>query len=429
MLKVFELNLEEDKMNKRVAVTGYGAVCSLGKNTEEIWDSILAKKIGYTYWEHPDKSVKAKYFGRIKFPLELQMFSKKILKNMPRFAKLGLMASREAINMAFGSSQATVVSEYYEPKDCGVIFGTGWGGIDETIENNDLYVNTGFASTLSNLFAMPSIGTASIALNWNLRGYQNTPSAACATGSISIGDAYERIKMGKAKMMLAGGGESILGNYGIWTVDILGALSKEQVEPKNACCPFSAGRTGFILSEGAGVICLEEYESAKSRGANILAEITGFASFTDAYDMTAPAPDLAGRVWAIKDAISDAQIMNDDVDYINAHGTSTQLNDLNETLALKEVFSEKIYNIPVSSTKSYTGHLIAATGAIETIFCIKSIESSIIPATINFHEKDINCDLNYVPNEHMRKKVKRTLNINYGFGGSNSCLVIQKVDE
>lgn len=415
-------------MKNRVVITGMGAICSLGNNTNDIWNSILNKKIGYQYWKHPDDNVKSKFFGRIDSALNTQSFSKKILKNLPRFGVLGLIAANEAVMMAFNDSSKTALEKHYHPKDCGVIFGTGWGGIDDTIENNNQYENTGFASTLSNLYAMPSICTASIAINWNCRGYQNTPSAACATGTISIGDAYELIKNGKAKVMIAGGSESIRGNYGIWTVDILGALSKEQKDIFKACCPYDKNRSGFVLSEGAAALVLEDYSTAIKRGANILAEITGYSNTTDAVDVTAPSPDLLGRIWALEDAIKESNLSINQVDYINVHGTSTQLNDQNETLALKEYFKELIYDIPVSSTKSYTGHLIAATGALETIFCVKSIIDEVLPATINLRNPDPNCDLNYIPNNHLNKKIENAVNINYGFGGSNSCLVIKRLN-
>lgn len=415
----------------RVVVTGYGSICSLGKNTKEIWQAVLDKKKGYDIWDDPGKGVSARIFGKINAPLELDRFSKKILKNTPRFANLGLIAADEAFTMAFGESQQ--YSDYYESHECGVIFGTGWAGFDSSSVNYYAYSDPESlsASAHSCFNSMPSIATAVISVNWNLKGYQNTPIAACATGNIAIGDAYEIIKSGKARMMMAGGGESLMQPFTVWSVDVLGALSKEKTDLNKACCPFSADRSGFILSEGAAVVCLERLEDAQKRNATILGEIVGYANHSDAYvNLTAPAPDLVGRVTTIKNAIEYAELNLNDIDYINAHGTSTPMNDFNETQVLKEVFGDLAYEIPVSSTKSYTGHLIAAAGGIETIFCLKSLEENIIPATINLNNPDPKCDLNYVPNEHLTNQdLNHVLNVNYGFGGANSCLVIKRYIE
>lgn len=414
--------------SQRVVITGYGGICSLGNDSKEIWQSLLDKKIGYDFWDEPGKGISARVFGRIKVPLNLNKFSKKILKNMPRFAELGIIAADEAITMAFGEVQN--IAAHYDSRDCGVIFGTGWAGFDCSSVNFFAYSDPDAlsASSHSCFNSMPSIATSVISVNWKLNGYQNTPVAACATGNIAIGDAYEIIKNGRAKMMLAGGGESLMQPFTIWSVDVLSALTKETADIKKACCPFSLERSGFVLSEGAAVVCLERLEDALERNAKIYGEVIGYANYSDAYiNLTAPAPDLVGRVTTIKKAIEYADINIDDIDYINAHGTSTPMNDYNETLVLKEVLGKLAYNIPISSTKSYTGHLIAAAGSMETIFCLKTLEHNIIPATINYSTPDPKCDLNYVPNEHLRdKKIKNVINVNYGFGGANSCLVIKR---
>ncbi|WLI76611.1 beta-ketoacyl-[acyl-carrier-protein] synthase family protein [Kosakonia sp. H02] len=415
----------------RVVITGYGAICSLGEDSEKIWQSVRDKKMGYEEWDDPGKGISAKFFGRVTYPLKLEKFSRKILKNTPRFAEFGLLATDEALTMAFGDEQD--IFSYYDSRDCGVIFGTGWAGFDSSTINYYAYADPESlsASAHSCFHSMPSIGTSVISVNWKLRGYQNSPVAACATGNIAIGDAYEVIKSGKARMMLAGGGESLMQPFTIWSVDILGALSKEQQEAAKACCPFSLDRSGFILSEGAATVCLERLEDALARNATIYGEVIGYANHSDAYaNLTAPAPDLVGRTTTIQRAIEYAQLEIDDIDYINAHGTSTPMNDYNETLVLKEVFGSRIYDIPVSSTKSYTGHLIAAAGSMETIFCLKSITDNMIPATINLNNPDPKCDLNYVPNNHLfGQRLNHVVNINYGFGGANSCLVIKRYEE
>ncbi|QZO13369.1 beta-ketoacyl-[acyl-carrier-protein] synthase family protein [Pseudoalteromonas piscicida] len=411
----------------RVAITGYGAICPLGNSVPEIWKSIIEYRLGYAKYTHPNKSVTAKFFGRIEQPINVSKFSKKILKSMPRFGRLGLIAADEAIEMAFGQEPLATLDEFYDPFDRGIIFGTGWGGEDTSIANNNSYIKYGVASPVANLECMPSVGTGLMSINWNLRGYQNTPVAACATGNIAIGDAYEIIRSGRAKMMLAGAAESVLDDYNVWTLDVLGALSKEQNDVEKACCPFSADRSGFVLTEGSAAMILENMEDAVRRGANILGEITGYANYSDAYDITAPAVDLKGRIMTIEKAIERAQLKNNDIHYINAHGTSTPLNDANETQAIKEVFQEDAKRIPISSTKSYTGHLVSASGIIESIFCLKTMEDDMVPATVNLKTPDEKLDLDFTPNEHRTVKgIENVLNINYGFGGCNSALVLRR---
>jgi len=416
--------------SRRVVITGYGAISSLGENSTDIWQAVLDKKIGYDFYHNPGKGISARVFGRINTPLDLSKFSKKILKNTPRFAELGLIAADEAITMAFGEEQG--LSSHYDQRECGVIFGTGWAGFDCSAVNYYGYSDPDAlsASAHSCFHSMPSIASSVISVNWKLKGYQNTPIAACATGNIAIGDAYEIIKSGKAKMMIAGGSESLMQPFTIWSVDVLGALTKETNDLRKACCPFSKDRSGFVLSEGAAAVCLENLEDALARNATIYGEIVGYANHSDAYvNLTTPAPDLVGRVTTIQKAMEYAGVGVDDIDYINAHGTSTPMNDYNETLVLKEVFGTRAYDIPISSTKSYTGHLIAAAGGIETIFCLKGIENNMIPATINLDTPDPACDLNYVPNDHLfEQKLNYAININYGFGGANSCLVLKRFD-
>lgn len=411
---------------RRVAVTGYGALCSLGNSVDEIWDSIGQYKVGYRRVEHPEAPIVARFFGVMDNKPPRKQFSKAILKFLPEFAKLGMSAAAEAIHSAFGD---TDLDQLCDPFERGVIFGTGWGAQDESTINNNAFRDGGTASPFSNLLVMPSVATAAISMQWNLRGYQNTPVAACATGSIAVGDAYEVIRSGRAKVMLAGGCESIREGFGVWSIDALRALSKEQEVLERACCPFSLDRSGFVLSEGAAVLCLEDYEFAKARGARILAEIVGYGNYSDARDITSPAEDLLARTMTIRTACAQAGMPADAIDYVNAHGTSTPLNDLNETQALKLALGNAAKYVPISSTKSYTGHLIAATGAIESIFCIKTLQTGLMPATIHLARPDPECDLDYIPNEHRHKPgLRHVLNLNYGFGGSNSALIFAAAD-
>lgn len=411
---------------RRVVVTGYGCITSLGENTDDTWNAIVDYKLGYKKYEHEDKSIKAKYFSFIEEKKErYKGFPKQILRSVPTFAKYSLVAAREAIMHAFGTTENLAAS--YDPFDCGVIIGTGWGGLDQAFDIRDEYRDTGFCNSAGSLISMPSIAAAACTLSWNLRGYQNTVIGACATGTIAIGDAYEVIKAGRAKMMIAGGSESIRTENNLWSIDVLQALSKEQDDITKACCPFSKDRNGFVLAEGAAVMCLEERQHAIDRGANILAEITGYGHYSDARDLSAPAEDMEARKRSILTAMYQADKKPADIDYINAHGTSTPLNDLNESNTIKVALGKAAYDIPISSTKSYTGHMIAASGSFEAIVCVKTIETGILPATVNLNNPDPECDLNYIPNKHIvGAKVNTVMNLSCGFGGLNAALIIER---
>lgn len=412
--------------NRRVVVTGYGALTSLGETASESWQSIMDSKVGYAKLELENKNIKARYFAFLhENKARYRGIPKPILRCLPSFAKNALVVARGAIEMAFGNP--VLLADHYAPHQCGVIIGTGWGGLDEANAQRDGYRDTGYGSPFGSLITMPSVATGACTLMWNLRGYQNTVVAACATGTIAIGDAYEAIRSGRAKMMLAGGSESLRGETNIWNIDVLNALSKEQDEETLACCPFDSKRSGFVLAEGASVLCLEEMEGARQRGATIYGEITGYGSFSDARDFTAPAEDMEARIKAIEYALDQAGKKPEDIDYINAHGTSTQLNDLNETNAIKAALGGAAFGIPISSTKSYTGHLIAAAGSFESIVCLKAIETKVLPGTLHLTDPDPTCDLNYLPNRHHHaERVDTTMNLSFGFGGANAALIIER---
>ncbi len=412
--------------SRRVVVTGYGALCSLGENSADIWDAIMNYQVGYRVHELADKTVKAKFFGFMSDDkTRYKGFPKTILKMLPRFAKNAMVATREAIDMAFGH-EATM-EEFYGPFERGVIIGTGWGGLDDGLMNHDDYRAIGVSSSFSTVMSMSSIATAAISMHWRARGYQNTAVAACAAGTMAIGDAYEVIRSGRAQMMLAGGSEALKLDSAVWAIDVIQALSKEQEHARRACCPFSQSRSGFILSEGAAILCLEDYERAVKRGAKILGEIVGYGNYTDAQDITAPADDMLARVAAIQTAMNSAGMTPSDIGYVNAHGTSTPMNDVNESESIKLALGRQAYGTPISSTKSYTGHLIGAAGAIESIFCLKAMEHGIVPATNHLDEPDPACDLDYVPNQHRRTPVPSALNLSFGFGGANCAVIYRQV--
>lgn len=408
---------------KRVVVTGYGAVTPLGDSAQASWQAIMDKQLGYRYVDKTAKNIQSHFLGLIDNEPNLKGVPAAIRRRLPRHSRLALGAAREAMDMAFSG---VAPAEYYDPLMCGVIMGTGWAGLDESYMSVSEFDAKGVTSPFNCFYAMPSVTTAACSQFWDLRGYQNTTIAACATGTMAIGDAFEVIRGGRAAMMLAGAGESLRTDCAVWNIDVLGALTHESTEPTRASCPFSADRSGFVLSEGAAVLCLEERESAIARGATIYGEITGYANFSDAFDFTSPAEDGVARVKTIQAALQQANISPEALDYINAHGTSTMLNDLNETEALKKALGSVAYKIPISSTKSYSGHLIAAAGSFESIICLQAIQHSIMPATANLVNPDPECDLDYIPNEHRSGNVERVLNLSFGFGGANTALVLEK---
>jgi 3-oxoacyl-[acyl-carrier-protein] synthase II len=409
---------------RRVVVTGYGAVTPMGATAAESWDAIMNYRLGYRYYDRSAAGIKSRFFGLIDHEPSLKSVPAVIRRRLPRFARLALLSAQQAMLMAFSGARP---EQFYDLLECGAIIGSGWAGQDETLLQHEDYLRSNMGSPFGCFFSMPSSATAAVSLLWGLRGYQNTPIAACATGTIAIGDAFETIRAGRAKMMLAGAGESLRSDSSTWNIDILGALCREPQDITKACCPFSAERNGFVLSEGAAVLCLEERESALARGARILGEIKGYGNFSDAFDFTAPAEDKMARVETIRRALAQAGISPDEVDYINAHGTSTPLNDLNETQAIKLAFGQPAaYRTPCSSTKSYTGHLIGAAGSFESIVCLKVLEHQIMPATHHMQHADPDCDLDYIVEGHRHGSVNNTLNLSFGFGGANAALVIGK---
>lgn len=415
----------QSSKERRVVVTGYGAISSMGQNVDQIWSGVMDYRLGYRQHEFADKSINARYFGFIDFDkAAMRPFSKKISKMLPLYAKYSLIASHEAIGMAFGDEP---LDDHVSPFERGVMLGTGWGGLDTANVNNNEYRGEGITTSFATVMSMCNAATAGITMNWQFRGVQNSPVAACATGTIAIGEACEVIRSGRAKVMLAGGSESLKEQFNVWSVDVIQALSKEQDDPRLACCPFSKGRSGFVLSEGAAVLCLEDYEFAVNRGARILGEITAYSNYSDAYDMTAPAEDTQARVRVIRELCRQSGVAPADIDYVNLHGTSTPLNDVNETRSVKAALGAPAYRIPMSSTKSYTGHLIGAAGAMEAIFCLKAIESRTVPATIHMDAADPECDLDYVPNEHRHDlQLDNVMNLSFGFGGANAGLMIRR---
>jgi 3-oxoacyl-[acyl-carrier-protein] synthase II len=415
--------LMNNSLPRRVVVTGYGAVTPLGNGAAESWSAIMDYQLGYRFYDWREHGIKAHFFGLIDKEPGIKQIPAAIRRRLPRFARLAVAAAQEAIGMAFGEGTP---GDYYDLLECGAMVGTGWGGQDETHANYDQYLALKLGSPFGCIMSMSNAATAACSLSWGLRGYQSTPVAACATGTMAIGDAYEAIRSGRASMMLAGGGESLRSPASVWNIDVLGALTSETEDVTRACCPFSLDRSGFVLSEGAALVCLEERESALARGAKILGEIKGYGNYSDAFDFTAPAEDKVARIKTIERALQQAGLKPEKIDYINAHGTSTPLNDLNETDSIKRAFGAAAWQTPISSTKSYTGHLIAAAGSFETIVCLQALEHQMMPATCHLNRPDPQCDLDYIPEGHRPGRLENVLNLSFGFGGANAALVIGK---
>ena len=418
--------MQRNNEMRRVVVTGYGAITPLGSNAQASWQAIMDYQLGYGYVDKTELGIKAHFLGLIAEEPSLKGVPAAIRRRLPRFARLTLGAAREAMSMAFGESSPL---DFYSPLMCGAIMGTGWGGLDESYYAAREFALQGVSSPFNCFYTMPNVTSAACSQYWNLRGYQNTVVAACATGTVAIGDAFEVIRSGRANMMLAGAGESLTGDGAVWNIDVLGALCHEPSDPLRASCPFSAQRNGFVLSEGASVLCLEERESALARGATILGEVTGYGNFSDAFDFTSPAEDCVARVATIKHALEQAGLAPEDLDYINAHGTSTELNDKFETMAIKAALGDAAYKVSISSTKGATGHGLGAAGGQESIVCIQAIQTGVIPPTINYETPDPNCDLDITPNTARERDVKVAMNINLGFGGHNGVVIYRRFEK
>jgi 3-oxoacyl-[acyl-carrier-protein] synthase II len=405
---------------RRVVITGTGLVTPLGHNVSDTWDAILAGKSGlgpFTLVEKRDHDIKA--ICEVKEFDAAEYIGRKDARRRDRFQQLAAVAANEAL------AQSGLKITDDNRQHIGVILGTGVGGIQTLVTQDHILHEKGSrrVSPFSITMIMPNGASGMIAIDHGIQGPTHTISTACASGNDAIGNAYYLIRTGLIDASLAGGTESILANVALAGFERAGATSTKSSETPQ---PFDKNRDGLIVGEGAGVIVLESLESAQARGATILAELAGYGQTTDAYHITAPAEGGAGAARAIEIALADAGLTPADVDYISAHGTATQLNDAAETAAIKRVFGDEAYNVAISSTKSMTGHIMGATGAIETVFCTQAIQDQVLPPTINYVTPDPVCDLDYVPNQARSSRVKVCLNHAFGFGGHNAVLAIKE---
>lgn len=412
-------------MKRRVVVTGMGAITPIGNTVEEFWNSIKAGIVGIgeiTKFDTTD--YKVKLAAEVKNFIAKERLEFKAAKRMEPFSQYAVAAAKEAFQ------DAGLNMEEEDPFRIGVIVGSGIGSLQIAEREYEKILTKG-PSRVNPLMVplmISNMAAGNIAIYLGLKGKCTSVTTACATGTHSIGDALRAIQYGDADVMLAGGTESAICSLAVSGFTNLTALTTS-TDPKRASIPFDKDRSGFVIGEGAGVVVLEELEHAKKRGAKIYAEIAGYGATCDAYHITAPAEDGTGAAKAMELAITDANMTPEDVDYINAHGTSTHHNDLFETRAIKQVFGNAVSNVIVNSTKSMTGHLLGAAGGIEFIVCVKSIEEGFIHQTMGLETPDEECDLNYAIGAPIQKPVRCALSNSLGFGGHNATLLVKEYHE
>ena len=409
---------------RRVVITGMGLVTALGKNLSEFWGNLCAGKSGIKRIERFDVSdYPVKIGGEITDFEPTDFLDKREVRRIDRFALFALGAAIHAVN------DSGLDMEKIDRDRCGVIVGSGIGGLGELEKEHCKLMERG--PDRVSPFCVPKLmvnaASANVSIYYKLRGSNTAVVTACASGAHAIGDAFRQIQLGNLDAMLTGGCEAALTRLGLASFCALKALSRRNDDPEGASRPFDRDREGFVLSEGAGIVVLEEYEFARRRGAQIYAELLGYGMAADGSHITQPEPDGKGACNAMKSAMEDAGIDHDQVDYINAHGTGTQLNDISETNAVKAVFGNHAYKLAISSTKSHLGHLLGASGGVELIATSLALKNSIIPPTINLENPDEQCDLDYTPLEARQVDLKYAMSNSFGFGGHNASLVIGKV--
>ncbi|OLS39246.1 beta-ketoacyl-ACP synthase II [Bacillus sp. MRMR6] len=413
-------------MNRRIVVTGIGAVTPLGNDALTTWNNIKNGISGIAPGTIYDvDKVDVKIAAEVKDFAPEEFMDKKEARRMGRYSQFAVAASKMAVKDA-----GLQIGVDINPERVGVWIGSGIGGLAEFEEQHRKFIEKGQRRVNPFTIPMfiPDMAAGQVSIELGAKGMNSCTVTACASGANSIGDAFRVIQKGDADIMIAGGTEATITEMTIAGFSNMTALSKNP-DPKTASRPFDKNRDGFVIGEGAGIVVLEELEHALARGAHIYGELIGYGATADAHHITSPAPEGEGAQRAMKLALADAGITPPQVDYINAHGTSTSYNDLNETLAIKEVFKEHAYTLSVSSTKSMTGHLLGATGAIEAIFSLLAIKEGILPPTINYETPDEQLDLDYVPNVAKRKDIQIALSNSLGFGGHNATLIFKKFSE
>jgi 3-oxoacyl-[acyl-carrier-protein] synthase II len=408
---------------KRVVVTGMGILCPVGNSVEEAWENAANGVSGAQHIpEFEELGLKVTFGCPVKNYDPSTHMTKRDLRRTDPLTQFAHYATMHALA---DSGLAITDENCY---DVGCVVGTGIGGFQTLYEGIVKFIEEGHTTVSPLLLPMmlPDSPAGKLAIDFGLRGPNMSISTACATGNNSIGEAAEMIRRGAATAMIAGSSESALLSLTIASLSNMGAISKRNDDPQGASRPFAADRDGFVVGQGAAVLMLEDLESAQARGARIYCELSGYSSTCDAYHITAPMENGEGAQQAMRRALKDAGLRPEDIDYINAHGTSTQLNDVSETRAIKAVFGDAAYNIPISSTKSVTGHLMGSAGAVEAVFSVMALVKQFIPPTINLDTPDPECDLNYTPNVGVSARIHHVMSNSFGFGGHNAVLVFSE---
>lgn len=417
---------------KRVVVTGLGAVTPVGNTPEETWESLLAGKSSAAPITHFDTTLfKTKFACEVKGLNINDWIDRKEARKLDRYTQLAMIAAMQ------GVKDANIDLEKEDLNNVGVVFGVGIGGI-KTFEDEVKYYGTHEENGPKfNPFFIPKmiadIASGQISIHFGFHGPNYTTTSACASSSNALADAFNLIRLGKANIIVSGGAEAAICACGVGGFNAMHALSTRNDDPEHASRPFSASRDGFIMGEGAGCLILEELEHAKARGAKIYAEMVGEGESADAYHITASHPEGLGAKLVMERALADANLKPEDIDYINVHGTSTHVGDISEAKAIKAVFGDAAYKLNISSTKSMTGHLLGAAGAVEAMACVLSVKNDIVPPTINHEEGDddpeLDYNLNFTFNKAQKREVRAALSNTFGFGGHNCCVVFKKYAE
>jgi 3-oxoacyl-[acyl-carrier-protein] synthase II len=412
-------------MENRVVITGLGAVTPLGNDAPTMWEGLLAGRSGVARIRQFDPSdIEVQIAAEVKdFDAE-EIFGRRQVRRSDRFTLFALEAARQAVEDA----ELALDAQHDLRTDAGVLIGTGIGGVLTLLENYDVFQERGShrVSPLMVPMMMPNAASAAIAIEYGLRGANFALSSACATGSHALGEAAAVIRRGDADVMLCGGSEGAIHPLSVSAFANMKALSTRNEDPTRACRPFDAERDGFVIGEGSAVLVLENLTHAQERGAHIYAELIGYGITSDAFHVAAPDETGGGAALAMQQALDSAGLAPEEVDYINAHGTSTRLNDRIETQAIRTVFGTHADDLAVSSTKSMLGHLMGAAGAAEAIACVRSLETGWVHPTINYQTPDPDCDLDYVPNEARKLKPRVALSNSFGFGGHNGCVIFRR---
>ncbi len=407
----------------RVVITGMGALTPLGLDITTTWEGLVTGKSGIDHIAQFDASLlDTRFAGEVKGFDPMEYMGRKEARRMDRFSQLAVAASVQAVR------DAGLEINDDNKENIGVLVGSGIGGLLTMSEQVRILIEKGPDRVSPFLVPMmiADMASAQVSITLGVRGPNFCPTSACSSGSDAVGTAYEIIKRGDARAMFAGGSEAVITPIGVAGFCANRALSTRNETPQQASRPFDIERDGFVMGEGAAILVLEDLTSALERGARIAAEITGYGASSDAVHITQPSEDGEGAARAMQMALKKAGLAPSEIDYVNAHGTSTPLNDKVETMALKTVFGDHAYRVPISSTKSMTGHLLGAAGAIESVVCIKAINTGVIPPTINYNNPDPECDLDYVPNRAREARVSAAMSNSFGFGGHNSVLVFQE---